>query len=102
MSVPRGTTPTFILTFPEGTDFSEAQNVYVTFARYNSLLTKQGSDLEIEGNTVKVYLTQAETLKFSTGTIKIQANWTLPGGGRIASEVAQYAFSEQLLEKVIE
>lgn len=60
----RGTTPTYILTLPQEIDLSVADDIYVTFSnkQYQILLTKSGDDLEIEANTIKVFLTQEETL----------------------------------------
>lgn len=103
MSVPQFTTPTFTLTFSDdGLDLTEARNVYVTFQSYRNSLTKTGPDLTIEEKSIGVHLSQDETALFERGDVKIQANWTTPGGGRAASEVVTYNISEQLLRKVVE
>ena len=100
MSVARGTTPTYTLTFEEPTlDLTEANGVYVTFRKGSKALTKTGEDIEVEAKQIKVYLTQRETLSFSTGEVKVQANWTTLGGKRASSNVASIILSEQLLEK---
>ena len=101
MSIPRGTTPTFQLTFPETVDLTTAANVYVTFTCGSNVVTKTGDDLDVEAHSVSVYLTQAETFLFDVGKIKIQANWTDDYGGRVASEVVTYLVSEQLLNRVV-
>lgn len=102
MSVPQYTTPTFTLTFSEdGLDLTEARNVYVTFQSYRNTLTKRGSDLNVEEKAISVFLSQEETGMFSCGDVKIQANWTTPGGKRAASVIKTYAISEQLLKGVI-
>lgn len=106
MGVPRGTTPTFTLSFEEGSvDLTEAANVYVTF-RYgiqrNRVLTKTGEDLDVTENTIDVYLNQEETLAFEVGNVEIQVNWTYTGGGRASSEVVSYAITKQLLNEVLE
>lgn len=100
MSIPRGTTPTFTLTFTEDNlDLTTAQNVYVTFKSGTSKITKTGADLEIGEKTIAVYLTQANTLSLDVGVVKIQANWTTANGSRVASEVIEYPITEQLLLK---
>ena len=103
MSIPRGTTPTFTLTFTEqGLDLTTAENVYVTFEQFGKTLTKTGESLTVSAKQIEVYLSQAETLAFSTGDIEIQANWTTAAGGRTASEVTTYTLTKQLLDEVIE
>lgn len=102
MSVPRGTTPTFHLTFSEEElDLTTASNVYVTFKQNEKRITKSGEDLVIAEKQVDVYLNQKETLSFTQGDVKVQVNWTLANGRRAASEVKTTELSEQLLEKVI-
>lgn len=111
----RGTTPTFTFIAPDGLDMTEAQNVYVTFAdsANNEYFTKSGDGLEIktetvEGETVSsvgVYLSQEETLRFTSGYFYVQINWTYPEGGktkRAASERISIKAKPNLLERVIE
>ena len=103
MSVARGTTPTYILTFEEETlDLTTANNVYVTFRKGAKVLTKTGDDIEVSAKQVEIYLNQKETLSFSTGDVEVQVNWTFAGGRRAASEVVTIPLSRQLLEKVVE
>lgn len=103
MSVARGTTPTYILTFrDEGLDLTTANNVYVTFKKGAKIITKTGQDIEVAPKQVGVYLNQKETLSLSEGDVKVQVNWTTGSGRRAASVVAVTNLSEQLLEKVIE
>lgn len=103
MSVARGTTPTYILTFSEQTlDLTEANHVYVTFRKGTKVLTKTGEDVEVYPKRVEIYLNQKETLSFSRGEVKVQVNWTSAGGQRAASVVKTIVLSEQLLEKVVE
>ena len=102
MSIPRGTTPNFILTFTEqGLDLTTAENIYVTFEQFGKVLTKTGESLTVSAKQIEVYLSQAETLAFSTGDIEIQANWTDANGGRTASEVTKYTLTKQLLDEVV-
>lgn len=103
MSIPRGTTPTFTLTFTEqGLDLTAAANVYVTFTQGIKTITKTGADLEVGEKTIAVYLSQAETLMFSVGKVEIQANWTTQAGNRAASDIVEYDFTKQLLQRVVE
>mgnify|MGYP006872985751 CR=1 FL=1 len=103
MSVARGTTPAYVLTFDDGTlDLTTANNVYVTFKKGTKILTKTGEDITVAAKQIEVYLSQKETLSFSMGDVKVQVNWTTAGGMRACSEVVSIALSEQLLEKVIE
>jgi len=107
MSVPYFTTPTFDLTFTEeGLDLTQAHNVYVTFTAGKYELTKTGEDLTVQEKEILVKLTQAETGKLNAGSesefVKVQANWTTPGGDRAGSKVKLFEMSEQLLKKVVE
>jgi hypothetical protein len=102
MAAPKGTTPTLTLTFPENTvDLTTASNVYVTFAWSTKTLTKTGSDLAVSPHSIDVYLTQAETLRFPVGAVKVQANWVFSDGSREASNISSYDFTANLLEKVL-
>lgn len=103
MAIPRGTTPTLTLTFnTDNLDLTTVNNVYVTF-RYGKgeTLTKTGNELAIGAKSVDVFLSQAETLKFTEGTVEVQANWTYSDGRRAASSVESFYFGKQLLDKVV-
>lgn len=101
MSIPRGTTPTFTLTFGEGIDLTQAQKVFVTFESGGHTVTKSGNDLTIEARKISVYLTQKETFMFTNATVEIQANWLI-NNKRVATEIAVYDIAKQLLKRVIE
>lgn len=104
MSVARGVTPTFTLTFRDisGLDFTAATNVYVTFSSGKSIITKTGEDLVLTKNTIDVLLSQKDTLSFPVGDVEVQANWTTTNGKRIASQISKIQIDKQLLERVIE
>ena len=103
MSIPRGTTPTFTLTFSEqGLDFTQVNNVYVTFERGGRNITKSGSNLAIQEKQIQVYLDQRETLMFTEGAVEIQVNWTGMNGRRAASEIKSVDVSKNLLRRVVE
>lgn len=102
MSIPRGVTPTFTLTFSDPSiDFTIAQHVYVTFKGVDTI-TKQDDELTIREKEIDIYLTQAETLRFVNGMVQIQVNWTYQNGRRAASDIKKYSFSPQLLDKVVD
>lgn len=101
MSVPRGTTPTFTLTFDNDIDLSSAHNVYVTFKSGTRTLTKKTEELDVTAHAIGVYLKQIETLPWRSHQVSIQANWTDANGGRVASDVVNYPIGEQLLEQVV-
>ena len=103
MGVPQYTTPTYTLTFTEQSlDLTEAANVYVTFKSGANVLTKTGEALTVAAKQITVHLTQQETARFAVGDVLVQANWTLPSGDRVASEVVACKCDEQLLTKVVE
>lgn len=103
MGVARATTPTFTLTFSEEElNLTTASNVYVTFEQDGVSITKTGADLTIGEKQIDVYLDQAETLNFKVGVVDVQANWTMAGGRRASSEVAQIQMTKQLLRQVVE
>lgn len=102
----RGTTPTYIFTFPNDIDLGIAETVWVTFAnkQYQILLTKRDDDLDISANTVSVFLTQEETLAMQRSEIYIQINWTYDDGGvikRACSEIITDGVGRNLVNEVI-
>ncbi len=104
MSVPRGTTPTFTLTFgsASGIDLTQAVSVFVTFSSGKTTFTKTGDDLVVTENTIGVLLSQKETLSFPVGDADVQANWITSNGKRVASRIAKVYIDRQLLDRVVE
>lgn len=98
----QATTPTFILTLPDTVDLSQAANVYFTLKQSSVSIEKDTSDLVIEGQTVSVYLTQAETLNLVAGTARLQLNWTYANGSRACSNIVPVNVTENLLKEVVE
>ena len=97
----QATTPTFILTLPNTVDLSQASKVVFTAAQEQYTVEKTGNALTIDGQTVSVYLTQAETLKLHAGTLKLQLNWVYADGSRACSNVVSIRVNENLVKKVI-
>ena len=104
--ISRGTTPTYKLTLPQDIDLTAASSVYVTFSDtyYKKIIEKTGEELSIDTNIIEVYLTQAETLMFPSGSVLVQVNWTIQEGSvtkRIATEIKRVESCRNLKEEVI-
>lgn len=97
----QATTPTFVLTLPNTVDLTQPSHFYFTLRQGHVKIEKEDSDLVIDGQTVSVYLTQAETLTLMAGAAKIQLNWTYPNGSRAASEIVSVNVTENLLKEVV-
>lgn len=97
----QATTPTFVLTLPQTVDLSQAANVYFTVSQGMNVLTKTGDSLTIDENVVSVFLSQAETLAFSVGSIELQLNWTYQNGERACTNVKTVTVDKNLLKKVV-
>lgn len=98
----QATTPTFVLTLPNDVDPSDFANIYFTLRQKNVLIEKTGTDLTIDGQTVSVYLEQAETLQLFSGAAQIQLNWTYANGSRACSNIVSVQVTENLLKEVVE
>lgn len=103
MSTARASTPTIGLTFKDDElDLTDALHVYVTLKQGTKKVTKKDSELVVEPKRIEFELSQAETLAFMEGQVKVQANATYAGKKRLPSEVRTFNLSEQLLEEEIE
>lgn len=98
----QATTPTFILTLPDTVDLSQAANIYFSLRQKNVIIEKSNDDLTVDGQTVSVYLSQAETLQLVSGAAQIQLNWTYANGSRACSNIVSVQVSENLLKEVVE
>lgn len=94
----RGTTPTLILTFPEGTDFS-GSTVYVSFSdqKRNELIRMENPP--IEDNVISIFLTQEQTLALPNYVL-IQVNWTY-GNRRACSNIVSIDTKRNLISEVL-
>lgn len=95
----QATTPTFMLTLPEGLDLSEATNIYFTLQQGNVDVRKD--NLTVTGQTISVYLTQAETLPFKAGIAKLQLNWIFADGSRACSNIVSIHVGDNLIDEVL-
>lgn len=95
----RGTTPTFTLTFPEGTDFSGV-SVYVSFSdsKKNEILRIESP--AITDNVISLYLTQEQTLALPKYVL-IQVNWTYGDGSRACSNIVSVDTKRNLINEVL-
>ena len=94
----RGTTPTLILTVPEGTDFS-GSDVYVSFSdqKRNELFRMENPP--IEDNVISIFLTQEQTLALPAYVL-IQVNWTY-GNRRACSNIVSIDTKRNLISEVL-
>lgn len=82
----RGTTPTH--TFQVDTDLTTASVIYITYDQDEKpVVEKTGSDITATSSTLVVTLSQAETLRFRDGRVRIQIRARFPDGSAIASNV---------------
>lgn len=96
----QGTTPTIQITIND-IDLNEMQNIYVVFEQNGYILKKESNDLDIEGNTISVSLSQEETLNFKEGTCNIQLRMITKGGVAIASPIKTTKVYRVLNKEVI-
>ena len=78
MEIRRGTTPEITYKSEYLPDYFDT--LWLTLKQGTTELTKEKSDVVIEGNDVKVKLTQDETLSFKVGSVSLQLR------GRIGEE----------------
>ena len=97
----RGTTPKHI--FKTDIDLRDAEVIYLTYKQGGkTVLTKEISDMEITKDDVTVYLSQPDTLMFSTrGDVDIQIRVRFPDGSAIASNIIGTKVNAILKEGVI-
>ena len=82
----RGTTPTHTFTLPEGMKEEDFAVLFISYAQNGEVVVeKSGSDLSFEDNTVKVVFSQADTLMFEPGPVKIQLRGRMLDGQTVAS-----------------
>lgn len=98
----RGITPTIILTFPEGTDFTDS-TVYVSLSDHSrkEIMRLTGEDLTINQNVISLYLTQEQTLALPW-LVYIQVNWTYGDGSRACSKIVSFATKKNLIDEVLQ
>lgn len=100
----RWTTPTLTIRLrnAEHLDLTTARNMYFTLEGPLETITKMGDSLEIETQTVKVYLSQEETGSLGVGYGEFQLNWTYTNGRRMATVPKRILITKNLLKEVVE
>lgn len=98
----KGTTPTFIFTFPEDFDPTDASKIIVTLsAKGVPVLEKTGEDLTVDATTVSVYLSQEESFRMPVGEVQAQINLLYADGSRVATNIARIDWSRNLHGEVM-
>lgn len=106
MSLYRGTTPTYTITFPNDINMEIASNIVVSLANPSkvTLYEKKGDDLTVEGNKVSFLLTQEESLGFPLGYFLLQVNWLYVDGSivrRACSKMVTVQIADNLKDEVM-
>ena len=85
MSLYRGTTPTYTITFPNDIDMTLATNIVVSLGNSskNTLFEKKGNDLDVDVHTISFDLSQEESLRFRDKFVVGQVNWLYPDGSKV-------------------
>ena len=96
----RGTTPTIVLGI-KGISMSEIAEWYVTLAQDSVQMTKTNEDITIEGDTLKIPLTQQETMKFKSGEVSVQIRAKTTEDVVIASGIKTIDIDRILYNEVI-
>lgn len=98
----RGTTPTHIFTFPAGVDPAGFDEIYITYEQDGSIVCEKSiNDMEMTADGVVVTFTQAETLRFSPGAVRIQIRAHTADGTAVASNIISTTAREILKDGVI-
>lgn len=98
----RGTTPTHIFVLPEEMKDASFAALYITYQqRRKTVLEKTLDDVQRDGTTLTVRLTQAETLAFGRGYVTepvyIQIRAKTVDGDALASDIIKISV-EQILK----
>ena len=93
----RGTTPTYNFTLPEGIGLEDFSTVYLTFAQNgHNVLAKTKDELEATDSGFRLFFSQADTLCFTPGPVKIQFRGRFPDGQAVASDIISTTAQEVL------
>lgn len=86
----QGTTPTLTVHLTEpAPDLTAQKRVSLTLAQGDQALTVKSPDprLEVAERSVRLTLTQEETLRFAPGAVQLQLRWLEHSGGAGASRI---------------
>ena len=98
----RATTPTHIFTLPFETGL--LKTLQITYCQFDRIILQKGKeDCTLTGKTVKLGLTQQETLLFQADTeVSVQLRLVTADGKALASDIAQLTPKACLCEEVLE
>lgn len=96
----RGTTPTLVINI-KGIEMSDIAEWYVTLAQDGVQMTKTTEDITIEDETLKIPLTQEETMQFTAGEVSIQIRAKTTEDVAIASAIQTIGIDRILYNEVI-
>ena len=100
METRRGTTPHIVCTV-EGIELNTLDILWLTLKQGNYTLTKELSDVVIDENKIKIWLTQEETLAFKSGNVFIQLRGRY-GNEAVASDIRTFQIEDILRDGIIE
>lgn len=93
----RGTTPTHTFTFDKSLSDAKFDKIFVTYKQDEKVIVdKSAEDIEVTENSFVVKLTQAETLLFSPGLVRIQVRVKTVDDMALASNIITVPASEIL------
>lgn len=97
----QGTTPTHVFTLPF--DVSKIKELKITYEQDGKeVLSKKKADCTLDGTTVKVRLTQAETFLFEEyGAVNIQVRILTLNNEALTSEIITVQVSKALDDEVL-
>lgn len=104
MPFPRGGTPTFLMTIPDGyEDFKEVENITVDIVSGAAHVVKSGENVTVlSAAEIEVTLTQEESLSLAGGIAELQINWTYPDTAlRWCTDIVCVTIDRQLHMEVI-
>lgn len=91
----RGSTPTNV--FHVNVDLRGAR-IYITYKQNGDVIVeKTGENITVEEDKLTVTLTQEETLRFKTGSVRIQIRYVRSDGSADASNIIETR-SEEILK----
>ena len=93
----RGTTPTHTFTLPEGIRAADFVSIYITYSQNGSpVLEKTKADMSFEENVIRLTFSQADSLLFDAGPVKIQLRAKTASGQAVASDIVSTTAKEIL------
>lgn len=97
----RGTTPTHTFVLPFSTEL--VKTLEITYAQCGKVILKKGTaNADMSGNTVRIRLTQEDTLKFDAKTyVDIQVRVLTHEGDALASRVLRVRADVCLSDEVL-